>query len=240
MIQQQNNPGSDNEQPLVLLENVHKIYDMGGAQVHALAGVSFSFKQGSFWAVTGPSGSGKSTLLNILGCLDRPTGGRYVFDGQDVQTLSDNALSEIRLRKMGFIFQSFNLIPQLTVAKNIEMPLYYLGWEAHEGAARARELAETVGLGERLDHRPTQLSGGQQQRVAIARALANSPNVLLVDEPTGNLDSTTGQQIMKLLVKLNAQGRTIVMVTHEPDIATHATHRLHMVDGRIDQIEDNG
>jgi len=223
--------------PLVLLEGVHKTYRMGQTEVHALAGVDLTICPGGFWAIMGPSGSGKSTMLNLLGCLDRPTSGRYVFDGQDVQTLSDNSLSEIRLRKMGFIFQSFNLIPQLTVAENIEMPLYYLGWEAHEGAVRARELAEMVGLGKRLNHRPTELSGGQQQRVAVARALANSPNVMLVDEPTGNLDSATGEQIMQLLVDLNAQGRTIVMVTHEPDIAAYATHRLHMVDGQIDQME---
>ena len=223
---------------LIVLEALHKVYDMGAAQVHALAGVSLSIRKGSFWAVTGPSGSGKSTLLNLLGCLDRPTAGRYVLDGQDIQTLSDNDLSEIRLRKMGFIFQSFNLIPQMTVAENIEMPLYYLGWETHQSAARAQELAEMVGLGDRTRHRPTELSGGQQQRVAVARALANSPDVLLIDEPTGNLDSTTGEQIMRLLAGLNDEGRTIVMVTHEPDIAAYASHRLHMVDGRIDQMED--
>ena len=224
-------------QPLASFDDVHKIYDMGAAQVHALAGVSLVIRRGSFWAVTGPSGSGKSTLLNLLGCLDRPTSGRYVLDGQDIRTLSDDDLSEIRLRKLGFIFQSFNLIPQMTVAENIEMPLYYLGWEARESAARAQELAEMVGLGDRTRHRPTELSGGQQQRVAVARALANSPDVLLVDEPTGNLDSTTGDQIMQMLADLNNEGRTIVMVTHEPDIAAYASHRLHMVDGLIDQME---
>jgi len=225
---------------LVSLENVHKIYQMGAVQVRALAGISVSFRRGSFWAVMGPSGSGKSTLLNILGCLDRPTRGRYVLDGHDVSLLSDNALSELRLRKLGFIFQSFNLIPQLTVRENIELPLYYLGWDAAAGADRARELAEMVGLGDRLTHRPTELSGGQQQRVAVGRSLANTPDVLLVDEPTGNLDSATGVQIMELLVQLNEQGRTIVMVTHEQHIAAYATHRLHLIDGRIDRLEGDG
>jgi len=226
------------EPPLVDLHDVHKVYDMGAAQVHALAGVSLTIRKGSFWAVTGPSGSGKSTLLNLLGCLDRPTAGRYLLDGQDIQTLTDDQLSDIRLRKLGFIFQSFNLIPQMTVAENIEMPLYYLGWEAHTSATRAQELAELVGLGDRTGHRPTELSGGQQQRVAVARALANTPDVLLVDEPTGNLDSATGDQIMQMLAALNTEGRTIVMVTHEPDIAAYASHRLHMVDGLIDRMED--
>ena len=224
--------------PLVYLDAVHKVYDMGAAQVHALAGVSLTIRTGSFWAVTGPSGSGKSTLLNLLGCLDRPTAGRYVLNGQDIQTLSDDDLSDIRLRKLGFIFQSFNLIPQMTVAENIEMPLYYLGWEAQASADRAQELAEMVGLGDRTHHRPTELSGGQQQRVAVARALANSPEILLIDEPTGNLDSVTGDQIMQMLAALNDEGRTIVMVTHEPDIAAYASHRLHMVDGLIDRMED--
>ncbi|MHC4984532.1 MAG: ABC transporter ATP-binding protein [Planctomycetota bacterium] len=224
--------------PLVHLDDLHKVYDMGAAQVHALAGVSLDIHKGSFWAVTGPSGSGKSTLLNLLGCLDRPTAGRYVLNGQDIQTLTDDQLSDIRLRKLGFIFQSFNLIPQMTVAENIEMPLYYLGWEAHTSAARAQELAEMVGLGDRTHHRPTELSGGQQQRVAVARALANSPEILLIDEPTGNLDSATGDQIMQMLAALNDQGRTIVMVTHEPDIAAHASGRLHMVDGLIDRMEN--
>ena len=222
---------------LVSLTDVHKIYDMGAVQVHALAGVSITFEQGSFWAIMGPSGSGKSTMLNLLGCLDRPTSGTYLFDGQDVSQLDDDALSEIRLRKLGFIFQSFNLIQQLTVRENIELPLFYLGLDAASSTRKAKELADLVDLGDRLDHRPAELSGGQQQRVAIARSLANSPEVLLVDEPTGNLDTTTGEQIMALLVRLNQEGRTIVMVTHEYDIATHATKCLHMVDGRIDRTE---
>jgi putative ABC transport system ATP-binding protein len=175
-------------------------------------------------------------MLNLLGCLDRPTGGRYLLEGQDVADLDDNALSEFRLRHLGFIFQSFNLIPQLTVCENIEMPLYYLGWDATDSVDRAAELAERVGLADRLDHRPTELSGGQQQRVAIARALANDAPILLADEPTGNLDSATGEQIMDLLSELNAQGKTVITVTHEPSIAEHASHRLHLRDGLIERI----
>ena len=225
---------------VVRLEDVHKVYRMGTTQVHALAGVSLSFGRASFWAVMGPSGSGKSTMLNLLGCLDRPTGGRYLLGDQDVGLLDDDALSGIRLQRIGFIFQSFNLIPQLTVQENIELPLYYLGWNAADSALRATELAETVGLADRLAHRPTELSGGQRQRVAIARALSNSPDMLLVDEPTGNLDSATGVQIMEMLVELNDQGRTIVMVTHETHVAAYAKQRLHLIDGRIDRVEDGG
>jgi putative ABC transport system ATP-binding protein len=188
----------------------------------------------------GASGSGKSTMLNLLGCLDRPTAGRYVLEGQDIAALNDDSLSEFRLRHLGFIFQSFNLIPQLTVRENIELPLHYLGWDGRESIERAEELAERVGLGDRLEHRPTELSGGQQQRVAFARALANDPRILLADEPTGNLDSATGQQIMRLLAELHEQGKTIIMVTHEPDIARYASHRLHMRDGLIDRVEVGG
>jgi len=210
---------------------------MGAEQVRAMVSVSVEIERGSFWAIMGASGSGKSTMLNILGCLDRPTCGHYLLEAQDVGRLDDDALSELRLRHLGFIFQSFNLIPQLTVRENIELPLYYLGWESGPSGERAGELADRVGLADRLEHRPAQLSGGQQQRVAIARALANDPPVLLADEPTGNLDSATGAQILDLLTQLNAAGKTIIMVTHETDIAAHATHRLQMRDGRIDRIE---
>jgi putative ABC transport system ATP-binding protein len=185
----------------------------------------------------GASGSGKSTMLNVLGCLDRLSLGSYFLDGRDVSELDDDSLSEFRLRYLGFIFQSFNLIPQLTVQRNIELPLYYLGWEPSRSAARARELAEEVGLGDRLDHRPTELSGGQMQRVAIARALANDPQVIFADEPTGNLDSATGEQIIQTLIHLHEAGKTIIMVTHEPDVAVHAENKLHMRDGLIDRIE---
>jgi putative ABC transport system ATP-binding protein len=174
--------------------------------------------------------------MNIIGCLDRLTGGHYFLEGQDVGNLDDDTLSEFRLRYLGFIFQSFNLIPQLTVLRNIELPLYYLGWEPEDSLKRAGELALSVGLEGRLEHKPTELSGGQMQRVAIARALANDPKVLLADEPTGNLDSQTGVQIMELLVKLNEHGKTIIMVTHEQDIAAYAKKRLHMKDGIIDWI----
>ncbi len=229
-------PQGDNNETIIL-EDVRKIYQMGRNQVHALAGVSISFKRGSFWAIMGPSGSGKSTMMNILGCLDHLTSGRYVLEGNDVSTLDDDALSELRLRHLGFVFQSFNLIPQLTVQGNIELPLYYLGWEASDSAARAKELGLLVGLEGRLDHRPTELSGGQMQRVAIARALANDPAIIFADEPTGNLDSATGEQILDLLSDLNNKGKTIIMVTHEQNVAAHAHHRLHMLDGKIERIE---
>jgi putative ABC transport system ATP-binding protein len=226
-----------NHQEIIRLENARKIYQMGMEQVKALAGIDISFNRGSFWAIMGPSGSGKSTMMNILGCLDRLTSGSYLLDGRDVSRLDDDSLSEFRLRYLGFIFQSFNLIPQLTVQRNIELPLYYLGWEARQSAERAKELAEQVGLGDRLGHRPTELSGGQMQRVAIARALANDPQVIFADEPTGNLDSVTGEQILEMLINLNKQGKTIIIVTHEPAIAGYAQKRLHMLDGLIDRIE---
>jgi len=228
---------SNNGHEIVRLENARKTYIMGVEEVRALDGVNVTFSRGDFWAIMGPSGSGKSTMMNVLGCLDRLSSGSYYLDGKDVSKLDDDALSELRLRYLGFIFQSFNLIPQLSVQRNIELPLYYLGWDAIRSAQRARELAEEVGLGERLNHRPTELSGGQMQRVAIARALANDPQVIFADEPTGNLDSVTGVQIMELLAKLNKAGKTVIMVTHEPDIATYANSRLHMIDGNIDRIE---
>ncbi|MHC4115422.1 MAG: ABC transporter ATP-binding protein [Planctomycetota bacterium] len=225
------------EEEIVRFENVHKIYQMGTQKVRALAGVNISFTRGSFWAIMGPSGSGKSTMMNILGCLDRLTKGHYFLEGHNVSTLNDDALSEFRLRHLGFIFQSFNLIPQLTVQKNIELPLYYLGWQADQSAERARELAVRVGLDGRLNHHPAELSGGQMQRVAIARALANDPQILLADEPTGNLDSATGEQILEILKELNEQGKTIIIVTHEAYIAAYAKRRLHMLDGRIDKVD---
>jgi putative ABC transport system ATP-binding protein len=225
---------------IIQLQNAEKTYQMGSETVHALAGVSMSFEKGSFWSILGPSGSGKSTMMNILGCLDRLTAGQYMLENNDVSTLDDNALSALRLRHLGFIFQSFNLIPQLTVQRNIELPLYYLGWDAEESAERARSLAKDVALEDRLNHRPGELSGGQMQRVAIARALANDPQILFADEPTGNLDTSTGIQIMQLLSKLNDAGKTIIMVTHEPDIADYSSHQLHMRDGLIDRIEGGG
>ncbi len=238
MVSGASSPSANSE--MIRLADAWKVYKMGMQQVNALAGINTSFSKGSFWAIMGPSGSGKSTMMNILGCLDRLTSGRYYFDGQDISTLDDDALSELRLRRIGFIFQSFNLIPQLTVQKNIELPLYYLGWDSHRSSERARQLAEQVGLGERLGHRPTELSGGQMQRVAIARALANDPQVIFADEPTGNLDTKTGLQILELLQKLNAEGKTIIMVTHEPDIAAFAQYQMHMRDGKIERIDGGG
>lgn len=224
---------------IVKFTNIRKIYKMGGEFVRALDGVSIGFEKGSFWAIMGPSGSGKSTMMNILGCLDRPTSGQYFLQDKDVSVMSDDELSDIRLKYIGFIFQSFNLIPQLTVQKNIELPLYYLGWEMDKSEAKAKELAAKVGLESRLNHRPAQLSGGQMQRVAIARSLAADPTIILADEPTGNLDSHTGDQIMDLLTNLNKEGTTIIMVTHEPDIAAYAHQRLHMKDGLVERIDKN-
>jgi len=230
-------PAAKGDNEIVKLVDAHKIYQMGMQEVRALAGVTISFKRGSFWAIMGPSGSGKSTMMNILGCLDRLTSGQYYLEGHDVSRLDDDSLSELRLRHLGFIFQSFNLIPQLTVQRNIELPLYYLGWDAAHSARRAKELGEEVGLGDRLQHRPPELSGGQMQRVAIARALANDPQIIFADEPTGNLDTATGEQILELLIQLHTQGKTIIIVTHEPTIAQYAESRLHMIDGKIDRIE---
>ncbi len=229
-------PGS----PVIVLEDVHKHYPMGDQVVRALAGVTLEVRRAQFWAIMGPSGSGKSTMLNLLGCLDRPTSGRYVLNGHDVSDMTDDQLSEIRLRELGFIFQSFNLIPQLTVQENIELPLYYQGWSAAASRERAQQTAERVGLGDRLGHRPAELSGGQQQRVAVARALASDPQVLLADEPTGNLDTATGQRMMQLLSDLNTQGKTIILVTHEAEIARWAHGQIHMRDGKIERIEGNG
>ncbi len=224
---------------IIQLEQVWRTYVMGAEQVHALAGITASFAKGDFRAIMGASGSGKSTMLNLLGCLDRPTSGMYLFEGNDVSAMDDDGLSELRLRRIGFIFQSFNLIPQLSVRENIELPLYYLNLSTRESLERAETLAERVGLADRLNHRPSELSGGQQQRVAIARALANDPRILLADEPTGNLDSSTSAQLMELLRALNEQGMTIIMVTHEAEIAAFADARLHMKDGVVDRIEES-
>ena len=222
---------------VISLRGVVKAYVMGQQIVRALNGVNHDFQRGRFYAIMGPSGSGKSTMLNVLGCLDRPDEGEYHLAGEDVSRLDDDRLSDIRLKHIGFIFQSFNLIAQLNVRENIELPLYYQGWHSHDSGERAAELAALVGLEDRLDHRPSELSGGQQQRVAIARALANDPAVLLADEPTGNLDSQTSAQIMALLTDLNQQGKTIIMVTHEDDIAAYAQTQIHMRDGVVERIE---
>ena len=222
---------------VVRLEDVKRHYTVGDETVKALDGVSFSIRRGSYWAIMGPSGSGKSTLLNILGCLDRPTHGHYWLNGADVAGMDDNQLSDHRLRNLGFVFQRFHLIPQLTVLENIEMPMFYLGLSLAERRRRAEELAEKVGMAHRLQHLPAELSGGQRQRVAVARALANDPAVLLADEPTGNLDSATSVQIMGLFQELNDQGKTVIVVTHEPDIDAYASSHIVVKDGRIQKIE---
>jgi putative ABC transport system ATP-binding protein len=217
------------------VSDLKKTYFLGENQVHALQGLNLTFDEGDFIALMGPSGSGKSTLLNVLGCLDRPTSGQYVLGDQDVSTMTDDELSEIRSKYLGFIFQSYNLLPQYTVVENIEVPLLYQGIRLSEKTTqRCIELAGLVGLGDRLDHRPMQLSGGQQQRVAIARSLVNDPHVILADEPTGNLDSHTSDEIMQMLRKLNEAGKTIIMVTHENDIAQWARRVVRLRDGHVE------
>ncbi|HMO37694.1 MAG TPA: ABC transporter ATP-binding protein [Gemmatales bacterium] len=214
--------------------NLRKTYKMGSETVHALRGVSIDFEEGDFVALMGPSGSGKSTLLNLLGCLDRPTSGNYFLAGQDVSQMPDDSLSEVRSKYLGFIFQAYNLIAQYTVIENIEVPLLYQGKVNAQTRARCIRLAEMVGLGKRLDHRPPQLSGGQQQRVAIARSLINDPHVILADEATGNLDTKTSHEIMTMLLGLNEMGKTIIMVTHENDIAEWARRVIRLRDGNIE------
>lgn len=219
---------------VIALENVHKTYDLGEIQVHALRGVSLEMRRGEFVAIMGASGSGKSTLMNILGCLDRPSKGRYLLDGIDVSGLSKVELAHIRNKKIGFVFQQFNLLSRTTALENVELPTLYAGIPPAERAARAKQSLERVGLADRALHHPSQLSGGQQQRVAIARALVNKPAILLADEPTGNLDSRTSVEIMDILQRLNEdEGLTVVLVTHEPDIANYAQRALEFRDGRM-------
>jgi putative ABC transport system ATP-binding protein len=218
---------------LIQLENVTKVYRMGDVEVHALRGVSVNVPRGDFIAIMGASGSGKSTLMNILGCLDRPSSGRYLLSGRDVSGLSRNELAEIRNQLLGFVFQSFNLLSRTSAIENVELPLIYADVPTRERRRRAREALERVGLGDRFHHHPNQLSGGQQQRVAIARALVSQPKVIMADEPTGNLDSRTSIEILALFQELGRSGITIVLVTHEPDIAAHAARVLVMKDGRL-------
>jgi ABC-type lipoprotein export system ATPase subunit len=219
--------------PLLSLRGVHKHYGEGDARLHVLHGIDLHVGVGEFVAIVGQSGSGKSTLLNILGCLDRPSEGTYTLEGEDVATLDDDRLSELRNGAIGFVFQSFQLVPQLTVLENVEVPMFYAGVPRAERHRVAAERLEEVGLSGRLHHRPPQLSGGEQQRVAIARALSNGPRLLLADEPTGNLDSATGAQILDLVRRLHESGRTVVMITHDAHVAAAAKRRVRILDGRI-------
>ena len=225
---------------LIDVRNLTKVYEMGDVRVHALRGVSFTVENGEFIAIVGPSGSGKSTMMDILGCLAKPTEGEYYLEEQEVGQLSDNRLAEIRNRKVGFVFQSFNLLQRTTALQNVELPLIYSGLGRKERRRRAFEALESVGLADRIYHKSNEMSGGQIQRVAIARALVNNPSMIFADEPTGNLDTRSGGEIMAIFDQLNQAGNTIIMVTHEPAIAAHARRILHIRDGLIERDEQRG
>ena len=222
---------------VIVLKDIVKIFHMGDQELHALDDVNFSVDEGDFVAIMGPSGSGKSTMMNILGCRDRPTSGQYYLDGREVASLSDDELARTRNKKIGFVFQNFNLLSKLTAQENVALPLVYAGVGEDERMARARKALEDVGLGDRLDHKPMEMSGGQRQRVAIARALINDPAIVMADEPTGNLDTKSSYEIMDIFKALNAAGRTLVMVTHEPDIGRQTKRILVMRDGRLNSDE---
>jgi putative ABC transport system ATP-binding protein len=228
------------QQPVIHVTDVTKDYSRGSNVVHALNGVSLEVEPGEFVAVMGPSGSGKSTFMNLLGCLDRPTSGSYQLDGVEVTSLSPNALADLRSRKLGFIFQGFNLLPRMDALENVMLPMVYLGVPSAARQRRAEFALEAVGLGTRRKHRPSEMSGGQQQRVAIARALVNAPSLILADEPTGNLDSRTSVEIMAILQRLNQAGATIVLVTHEPDIAAYCRRTVMFKDGVVQSDQRNG
>jgi putative ABC transport system ATP-binding protein len=222
---------------MIVIRNLTREYDMGGEVVRALRGVDVTIRRNEFVAIMGPSGSGKSTLMNMIGCLDTPTAGEYWLNGYRVSELDDDALARIRNKEIGFVFQTFNLLPRATALHNVELPLVYAGIRSRERRDRAVHALTQVGLQDRMEHKPNELSGGQRQRVAIARALVNQPSIILADEPTGNLDSATGEEIMALCEELHRNGQTIVLVTHEPDIAAHAKRRIHLLDGRIARDE---
>jgi putative ABC transport system ATP-binding protein len=225
---------------LIRAEDLWRTYVMGAEEIHALRGVSFTIAPNEYVAVMGPSGSGKSTLMNLIGCLDTPSRGRYVLRGKVVSEMNDDELAAIRNREIGFVFQTFNLLPRATALHNVELPLVYAGIPKEERLAQARRALEMVDLGDRVTHKPNELSGGQRQRVAIARALVMGPAILLADEPTGNLDSATGEDIMRLFEKLHSDGNTIILVTHEKDIADHAHRTIHIRDGKIEKDEPRG
>jgi len=218
---------------LIEMNALTRVYQLGPQEIYALRGIDLIVKQGEYVAIMGPSGSGKSTLMNIIGCLDRPTAGKYILDGIPVESMEDDALAAVRNKKIGFVFQTFNLLPRTTALQNVELPLVYAKMPRTERHAQAQEALRAVGLGDRMDHQPNELSGGQRQRVAIARALVNKPSLLLADEPTGNLDSQTGREILDLFRDLHSRGNSIIMVTHEDDVAHEAKRIIHIRDGRV-------
>ena len=220
--------------PVIDVRDLRREYVLEGERVQALRGVSLVIRRNEYVAIMGPSGSGKSTMMNVLGCLDTPSGGEYWLNGQEVSRLSDDALARVRNREIGFVFQTFNLLPRATALQNVELPMVYAGASSRDRRERAAEALRRVGLGERMDHRPNELSGGQRQRVAIARALVNRPSILLADEPTGNLDSATSEEIMRVFGQLQTQGQTVILVTHEADIAAHAERVITLRDGRVE------
>ncbi len=224
----------DTGNEIIRVEQVYKIYNVGGQEVRALDGVSLSIYKNDSVAIMGPSGSGKSTLMNILGCLDSPDSGQYILNGTDVSSMEDSDLADVRNREIGFVFQSFNLLPKYTAAENVALPMVYAGVPAAERKERAARALQTVGLEERMDHRPNELSGGQRQRVALARALINRPSIILADEPTGNLDTATSVEIMKLFDEIHSQGNTVIVVTHEEDIAAYAKRVIRLRDGKVE------
>jgi len=219
------------------IKKIKKIYQMGKVKVEALRGVSFYIDKGEFVAIMGPSGSGKSTLMHIIGCLDQPTEGNFVIGGKDVSKLNDDRLAEIRNKRIGFVFQQFNLLSRTSILHNVEIPLIYAGLKAKQRRELAKQALESVGLGDRLKHKPNEISGGEKQRAAIARALVNNPLIILADEPTGNLDTKTGEEIMRIFYKLHQQGNTLIMVTHEAEVARHARRIIHLRDGLIEKDE---
>jgi putative ABC transport system ATP-binding protein len=232
-------PPVDTELPVLLLNDIHKVYNPGPLQVHVLKGVSLTVERGDYVAIMGHSGSGKSTMLNILGCLDIPSEGSYLISGVDVSSLSESQLADVRNQYLGFVFQSFNLVRRTSAMANVELPLVYAGVSRSERRKRAQTALELVGLGDRTTHMPSELSGGQQQRVAIARAIATGPSIILADEPTGNLDSTSTEEVMQIFGRLNAAGRTIIIITHEDDVAAHAKRIVVLTDGRISDDRRN-